>query len=146
MALGDSQFGIVVLPTVLYLSKVLAKLAMGLDRRPELVAHLLRLEGGADQDESTEKVTLVEKSANVVREAFIKCLTDRSGTPGVHGKPEGKRVGIYLMANLCLKLLFQVRQSSMHLFGERPLTLISSVASFETQSRCLQASLLNPRH
>ncbi|CBF82076.1 hypothetical protein AN5337.2 [Aspergillus nidulans FGSC A4] len=107
MALGDSQFGIVVLPTVLYLSKVLAKLAMGLDRRPELIAHLLRLEGGADQDESTEKVTLVEKSANVVREAFIKCLTDRSGTPGVHGKPEGKRVGIYLMANLCLKLLFQ---------------------------------------
>ncbi|RDW58976.1 uncharacterized protein DSM5745_11182 [Aspergillus mulundensis] len=107
MALGDSQFGIVVLPTVLYLSKVLAKLAMGLDRRPELIAHLLRLEGGPDQDESTEKVTLVEKSANVVREAFIKCLTDRSGTPGVHGKPEGKRVGIYLMANLCLKLLFQ---------------------------------------
>ncbi|KAL4880621.1 hypothetical protein BJY04DRAFT_228266 [Aspergillus karnatakaensis] len=105
IALGDSQFGIVVLPTVLYLSKVLAKLAMGLDRRPELVAHLLRLEG--DQDESTEKVTLVEKSANVVREAFIKCLTDRSGTPGIHGKPEGKRVGIYLMANLCLKLLFQ---------------------------------------
>lgn len=146
MALGDSQFGIVVLPTVLYLSKVLAKLAMGLDRRPELVAHLLRLEGGADQDESTEKVTLVEKSANVVREAFIKCLTDRSGTPGVHGKPEGKRAGIYLMANLCLKLLFQVRQSSMYLFGKRPLTRISSVASFETQSRCLQASLRNPRH
>ncbi|KAL4972203.1 hypothetical protein BDW66DRAFT_164324 [Aspergillus desertorum] len=107
MALGDSQFGIVVLPTVLYLSKVLAKLAMGLDRRPELIAHLLRLEGGLDQDESIEKVTLVEKSANVVREAFIKCLTDRSGTPGVQGKPEGKRVGIYLMANLCLKLLFQ---------------------------------------
>ncbi|KAL4926399.1 uncharacterized protein BDV17DRAFT_283340 [Aspergillus undulatus] len=107
IALGDSQFGIVVLPTVLYLSKVLAKLAMGLDRRPELIAHLLRMEGGPDQDESTEKVTLVEKSANVVREAFIKCLTDRSGTPGVHGKPEGRRVGIYLMANLCLKLLFQ---------------------------------------
>ncbi|KAL4916180.1 hypothetical protein BDW62DRAFT_186956 [Aspergillus aurantiobrunneus] len=107
MALGDSQFGLIVLPTVLYLSKILAKLAMGLDRRPELVAHLLRIEGGPDQDETTEKVTLVEKSANVVREAFIKCLTDRSGTPGVHGKPEGKRIGIYLMANLCLKLLFQ---------------------------------------
>ncbi|KAL2817499.1 hypothetical protein BDW59DRAFT_132387 [Aspergillus cavernicola] len=107
IALGDSQFGIVVLPTVLYLSKVLAKLAMGLDRQPELIAHLLRLEAGSDQDETAEKVTLVEKSANVVREAFIKCLTDRSGTPGVHGKPEGKRVGIYLMANLCLKLLFQ---------------------------------------
>ncbi|CAI7580221.1 unnamed protein product [Penicillium manginii] len=106
LALGDSQMGVVVLPTVLYLSKVLAKLAMGLDRRPELIAHILRMEGGNDQ-ESIEKVTLVEKSANVVREAFIKCLTDRSGTPGPQAKPEGKRKGIYLMANLCLKLLFQ---------------------------------------
>jgi nuclear mRNA export protein PCID2/THP1 len=95
------------LPTVLYLSKVLAKLAMGLDRRPELIAHLGQ-EGRSDRGEAAEKVTLVEQSANVVREAFIKCLTDRSGGIGVHEKPEGKRVGIYLMANLCLKLLFQV--------------------------------------
>jgi hypothetical protein len=108
LALGDSQMGVVVLPTVLYLSKVLAKLAMGLDRRPDLIAHILRMEGQTDQDDTIEKVTLVEKSANVVREAFIKCLTDRTGTPGPHGKPEGKRIGIYLMANLCLKLLFQV--------------------------------------
>ncbi|PKY01010.1 hypothetical protein P168DRAFT_329772 [Aspergillus campestris IBT 28561] len=107
LALGDSQFGVIVLPTVLYLSKVLAKLAMGLDKRPDLIAQILRMEGRSDQDDSVEKVTLVEKSANVVREAFIKCLTDRSGTPGPAGKPEGKRVGIYLMANLCLKLLFQ---------------------------------------
>ncbi|KAJ5169981.1 PCI/PINT associated module [Penicillium coprophilum] len=107
LALGDSQMGVVVLPTVLYLSKVLAKLAMGLDRRPDLIAHIRRMEGLEAQDESVEKVTLVEKSANVVREAFIKCLTDRTGTPGPHGKPEGKRIGIYLMANLCLKLLFQ---------------------------------------
>ncbi|KAJ5779878.1 hypothetical protein N7457_007598 [Penicillium paradoxum] len=107
LALGDSQMGVVVLPTVLYLAKVLAKLAMGLDRRPDLIAHIRRMEGLGDQDESTEKVTLVEKSANVVREAFIKCLTDRTGTPGPNGKPEGKRIGIYLMANLCLKLLFQ---------------------------------------
>ncbi|KAJ5544461.1 PCI/PINT associated module [Penicillium sp. DV-2018c] len=107
LALGDSQMGVVVLPTVLYLSKILAKLAMGLDRRPDLIAHIRRMEGLADQEESSEKVTLVEKSANVVREAFIKCLTDRTGTPGPHGKPEGKRIGIYLMANLCLKLFFQ---------------------------------------
>ncbi|KAJ5593810.1 uncharacterized protein N7459_000018 [Penicillium hispanicum] len=107
LALGDSQMGVIVLPTVLYLSKVLAKLAMGLDRRPELIAHILRMEGHTDHDESIEKVTLVEQSANVVREAFIKCLTDRSGTPGPNGQTEGKRKGIYLMANLCLKLLFQ---------------------------------------
>ncbi|KAN0084802.1 hypothetical protein V8E54_001269 [Elaphomyces granulatus] len=108
LALGDSQLGVIVLPTVFYLSKVLAKLAMGLDRRPELIAHLLRQEGQSQRDETAEKVTLVEQSANVVREAFIKCLADRSGMPGgAQGKPEGKRVGIYLMANLCLKLLFQ---------------------------------------
>ncbi|KAJ5344428.1 hypothetical protein N7452_002432 [Penicillium brevicompactum] len=107
LALGDSQFGVVVLPTVLYLAKVLAKLALGLDRRPDLIAHIRRTEGETNKGESVEKVTLVEKSANVVREAFIKCLTDRTGTPGPAGKPEGKRVGIYLMANLCLKLLFQ---------------------------------------
>ncbi|WEW62028.1 hypothetical protein PRK78_007528 [Emydomyces testavorans] len=102
VALGDGQHGVIVLPTALYLCKVLAKFAIGLDRRPELIAHLLR--EGADAEGATEKVTLVEKSANVVREAFIKCLTDRAGTPG---KPEGKRIGIYLMANLCLKLLFK---------------------------------------
>ncbi|KAJ5220520.1 hypothetical protein N7468_009724 [Penicillium chermesinum] len=106
LALGDSQNGVVVLETVLYLSKVLARLAMGLDRRPELIAHVLRKEG-TDSDASMEKVTLVEKSANVVREAFIKCLTDRSGATGRNARPEGKRKGIYLMANLCLKLLFQ---------------------------------------
>ncbi|GMF76694.1 unnamed protein product [Aspergillus oryzae] len=142
LALGDSQYGVIVLPTVLYLSKVLAKLAMGLDRRPELIAHLLRMEGRSDQDESIEKVTLVEKSANVVREAFIKCLTDRSGTPGVHGKPEGKRVGIYLMANLCLKLLFQVRSRLRPL---RPLLGTdaddSSAGNSEMQNRCFLIAL-----
>ncbi|EGD85218.1 hypothetical protein H113_09019 [Trichophyton rubrum MR1459] len=108
IALGDSQMGVVILPTVFYLSKVLSKLAIGLDRQPELIAHLLRDEGGeSGQGETGEKVTLVEKSTNIVREAFIKCLTDRSGTSGIHAKPEGKRAGIYLMANLCLKLLFK---------------------------------------
>jgi hypothetical protein len=104
--------GVIVLPTVLYLSKVLAKLALGLDRRPELIAHVAHEGGDSDREGVTEKITLVEKSANVVREAFIKCLTDRSSASGIHGKPEGKRVGIYLMANLCLKLLFQVCPSS----------------------------------
>ncbi|KMU81298.1 COP9 signalosome complex subunit 12 [Coccidioides immitis RMSCC 3703] len=63
VALGDSQYGVILLPTVLYLCKVLAKFAIGLDRRPELIAHLLR--EGADAEGATEKVTLVEKSANV---------------------------------------------------------------------------------
>src|SRR5947208_16656374 len=87
LALADSQMGVIVLPTVLYLSKILAKLAMGLDSRPELVAHLMREGGQPGREESIEKITLVEKAANVVREAFIKCLTDRSGAAG---GPQGK--------------------------------------------------------
>jgi hypothetical protein len=139
--------GVIVLPTVLYLSKVLAKLAMGLDRRPELIAHLLRQEGVSNQEESFEKVTLVERSANVVREAFIKCLTDRSGTPGIHGKPEGKRVGIYLMANLCLKLLFQVciyPRHTLHRYHYASTKQSYSAASCETRNKCSRASV--PSH
>lgn len=138
--------GVVVLPTVLYLAKILAKLAMGLDRRPDLIAHIRRMEGLADQDESVEKVTLVEKSANVVREAFIKCLTDRTGTPGPHGKPEGKRVGIYLMANLCLKLLFQVCKYPSFSLSQSYWSWVltgPSAANYATPSRCSQASAPN---
>lgn len=142
LSLSDSQMGVIVLPTVLYLSKVLAKLAMGLDRRPELIAQLLRLEGRSDEDESIEKVTLVERSANVVREAFIKCLTDRSGTPGVQGKPEGRRIGIYLMANLCLKLLFQV--FTLTLRCEIEIANSTSVVSFAMRNRCLPVSAPSP--
>lgn len=146
--------GVIVLPTVLYLSKVLAKLAMGLDRRPELIAHILRMEGSMDNDESIEKVTLVEQSANVVREAFIKCLTDRTGTPGPQGKPEGKRVGIYLMANLCLKLLFQVCTAILWMFflpspsrdlgATRTDLCPISAANCEMPNKCLPASLPSP--
>lgn len=142
--------GLIVLPTVLYLSKVLAKLAMGLDRRPELIAHILR--GAMDGDENIEKVTLVEQSANVVREAFIKCLTDRTGTPGPQGKPEGKRVGIYLMANLCLKLLFQVCAAHIWMvfnilsrnWRATRTDLLTSAASCEMLNKCSPALAPSP--
>lgn len=116
LALSDTQMGVIVLPTVLYLAKVMAKLALGLDRSPELIAHLVQKQVSAGGEEAAEKVTLVESSANVVREAFIKCLSDKGGLsgPGRRGKPEGKRVGIYQTANLCLKLLFQVEFSRHH--------------------------------
>jgi hypothetical protein len=119
---------------------------MGLDRRPELVAHLMREWAEPGREETTEKVTFVEKAANVVREAFIKCLSDRSGTPGPHGKPEGKRMGIYLTANLCLKLLFKVGwaatlQSIFPLINRR-----FSVANYETRSKCLPVLTPNPPH
>ena len=117
----SSSIGVTVLPTVVALSRTLARLAIGLDKRPELIEHLIRRESVVES-EATERVTLVERSANVIREAFKKCLSERSGPPsGVdsNGKPEGRRTGIYLMANLCLKLFFHCRKlrSAEQIFG-----------------------------
>lgn len=110
-----------VLPTVVSLSRTLARLAIGLDKRPELIEHLIRRES-VFENEATERITLVESSANVIREAFKKCLSERSGPPsGIDsdGKPEGRRIGIYLTANLCLKLFFHCRKlrSAEQIFG-----------------------------
>jgi hypothetical protein len=95
------------LPTVIYLCRALSNFAGNIEASPELLSQFRRQDRNVT-DEGTEKVTLVEETANAARESFIKCLTDRSGTAGVNGKPEGKRKGIYLLANLCLKLLFRV--------------------------------------
>lgn len=96
--------GIVLLPTVLACSRMLATLAITLDKRPELLGQL-------QQSAGDEKQTLGERAVDVLRGAFVTCLNDRTGSPdGVKdGKPDGKRVGIYKIANLCLKILFQVR-------------------------------------
>ena len=114
ICLGDAAFGIVILPTVLYLSKVLARLALGLDKRPELVAQLLRDHYTGDKEGVKERVSFVEDAANTIREAFIKCLSDKSGSGGFgrNAAPEGKRTGIYKTGNFCLKLLFQCRKLS----------------------------------
>jgi nuclear mRNA export protein PCID2/THP1 len=114
ICLSDTAFGVVILPSVLGLSRVLARLAVGLDKRPELVVQLLRDQSIGDNEAIKTKVTFVEDAANTIREAFIKCLSDKSG-PGGFGRnaaPEGKRTGIYLTGNLCLKLLFQCRKLS----------------------------------
>ncbi|KKY17746.1 putative pci domain-containing protein [Phaeomoniella chlamydospora] len=115
IALSDSAYGVVVLPTVLYLTKVLAKFAVALDKNPEIITAQQHGQSRGGGDSAIEKVGYVESSANVVRDAFIKCLADKSGTgglagPGRKGKPENKRVGIYQTANFCLRLLFQCRK------------------------------------
>lgn len=118
----SSPMGLVVLPTVVSLSRTLARLAIGLDKRPELIQHLSRRESTVGGEEGAERVTLVEGSANTIREAFSKCLSERSGNAsGVdsNGRPEGRRIGIYMTANLCLKLFFQCRKlrSAEQVFG-----------------------------
>lgn len=112
ICLSETSNGVIILPTVLYLSKVLAKVALGLDKNPELVADVLKEQKAGDAEGAAEKVTFVETTANVLREAFIKCITDKSGGGGGRkATPENKRTGIYMTANSCLKLLFQCRKS-----------------------------------
>ena len=100
----------------------MAKLAIGLDKRPELVASLTRRESSAGNEEAGERITLVENTANTIREAFKKCLSERSGTIsgiGQDGRPEGRKTGIYVTANVCLKLFFHCRKlrSAEQIFG-----------------------------
>ncbi|KAF2417524.1 hypothetical protein EJ08DRAFT_599955 [Tothia fuscella] len=104
-ALSHPALGIIILPTVIAYSKVLTRLAIGLEKRPELMI------GITTTDESGEGVTLPERAANLMRNAFVTCLNDRSaGFSGVQdGRPAGKKVGIYKIANLCLKILFSTK-------------------------------------
>lgn len=93
------------LPTIMNYAKVFARVAVGLDKQPWLIEHLI-----ADSvNEEGQRESLPEKAANIVRQAFITCLNDRNTVPGGvrDGKPDGKKIGIYKMANICLKILFQ---------------------------------------
>jgi hypothetical protein len=96
-----------VLPATIQLSSTLARLAMMLDKRPDLTRKLLKI---ADVDQEARK-TLVEGTAESIQRAFTMCLTERTANRngiGRDGKPEGKKVGIYSFANMVLRLLFQV--------------------------------------
>lgn len=107
-ALSNPTYGIVILPTAIQLSTALAKLAMTLDKRPDLTRRLRRV---ADVDAGENRKTLVEGTAETIQRAFTVCLTERTTNRngvGADGKPEGKKVGIYSFANLALKLFFQV--------------------------------------
>lgn len=82
------------------LSETLARLTMNLNRRPDLTRRLRVV------DDDNRK-SVAESSAEIIQKIFTTCLTDRTGTRT--SKPEGKRVGVYMFANLVLKLLFAVR-------------------------------------
>jgi hypothetical protein len=61
---------------------------------------------------------LVEGTAESIQRAFTMCLTERTANRngiGRDGKPEGKKVGIYSFANMVLRLLFQVWNTSLNL-------------------------------
>jgi nuclear mRNA export protein PCID2/THP1 len=86
---------VVVLSTILEYSRVLAKLAIGLDKRPELIAHLLQSDEGASQ-------SLPEMAVMNLRPIVSSCARD--------ARSNGKAVALYKMANLCMKILFQCKK------------------------------------
>lgn len=81
------------------LSETLSRLTMSLNRRPDLTR---KLRTGDDDN----RKSVAESSAEIIQKIFTTCLTDR--TSGRYNKPEGKKVGVYMFANLVLKLLFAV--------------------------------------
>ncbi|KAF4635883.1 hypothetical protein G7Y89_g2201 [Cudoniella acicularis] len=104
-ALSNSTYGVVMLPTTIQLSANLAKLAMMLDKRPDLMRRLRKV-----ADEGENRKTLVEGTAESIQRAFTMCLTERTANKN---KPEGKKAGIYSFANMVLKLLFQCRKTRL---------------------------------
>ncbi|KAF2839483.1 hypothetical protein M501DRAFT_972917 [Patellaria atrata CBS 101060] len=108
-ALGHSTLGIILLPTVIEYSKVFAKLAIGLDKQPELIANAV----ATTSDEGGEGETLPERAGNIIRSAFTTCLNDRNSSgiaPDNTPDSRNKKSGIYKLANLCLKIFFQCRK------------------------------------
>ncbi|TQV98706.1 hypothetical protein V2A60_007587 [Cordyceps javanica] len=104
-AFAHPAYGAMLLQASMSLSETLARLTMMLNRRPDL-ARKLRA-AAADEDKS-----VAESSAEIIQKIFTTCLTDRSGSSR-HGKPEGKRAGVYMFANLVLKLLFACRRTHL---------------------------------
>lgn len=101
------------LPATIQLCSTLARLAMLLDKRPDLTRRVQKV---SDIDQG-ERKSLVEKTAETIQKAFTMCLTERTSNVsgvGQDGKPEGKKIGIYSFANLVLKLLFRVRRDLLH--------------------------------
>lgn len=95
------------IPIVLSFSRVLAAVATNLDRSQQQQQHQQSSAPGADTPGS--RFSFVEDAANVLRDAFIKCLAGSPGVPRTSrpAPPDDKRLGIYLTANSCLKLLTQ---------------------------------------
>ncbi|KAJ9610757.1 hypothetical protein H2200_005534 [Cladophialophora chaetospira] len=110
IALGDTTYGVIMLPIVLSFSRVLAAIATNLDRNPSLIRDSSLLQA-QDTEGAGGRVSFVEDAANVLREAFIKCLVggagvQRTSKPG----PDDKRIGIYSTANSALKLFMRSRK------------------------------------
>lgn len=104
-ALQHPTKGILMLPTITNYANIFVRVVLGLDKQPELIEHLVAEVVG----EEGKRESLPEKAANLIQRAFNTCLNDRNTAPGGvrDNRPDGKKIGIYRMANICLKLLLQ---------------------------------------
>ncbi|KAK5998531.1 Protein CSN12-like protein [Cladobotryum mycophilum] len=103
-AFAHPTYGAMLLQVSMSLSETLSRLTMNLNRRPDLTRRLRVV------DDDNRK-SVAESSAEIIQKIFTTCLTDRSGSRT--SRPEGKRVGIYMFANLVLKLLFACRRTQL---------------------------------
>ena len=97
------------LETSVAISECLAKLAMVLHRRPDLMHRVQPAGAGSGGSAAAaagdeERKSLVESTADAIQKVCTACVTDRSSAR--FARPEGRRVAVYRLANLVLKLLF----------------------------------------
>ncbi|KAI1437133.1 hypothetical protein GGR50DRAFT_646184 [Xylaria sp. CBS 124048] len=105
-ALNHPTYGTIMLQTCISLCGSLSKLSMTLNRRPDLTKKLNKVDRGDD-----DQASIVGTTAEVIQKIFTTCLTDRSSQR--NAQPEGKKTGIYIFANLTLKLLFVCRKTHL---------------------------------
>lgn len=98
-AFAHPTYGGMLLKTAMSLCESLSRLTMMLSRRPDLTSKIRNVD-------ADDRKSIAESSAEIIQKIFTTCLTDRSSTR--YSKPEGKKVGVYMFANLVLKLLFAV--------------------------------------
>ncbi|CAK4031763.1 Hypothetical predicted protein [Lecanosticta acicola] len=107
-ALTHATLGNLMLPIVVGFAKVICKLAIFIDKHPERFAHLKPNRGGGEDDGPSS--TLPERAAELLRGGLTTCLNDRFSSIE-DGRVQGKKRGIYLIANVCLKIFFQCRKT-----------------------------------
>lgn len=118
VALEHPEYGIIILPTVISYSTALTKLAIGLEKRPDLMAQGVQTTSGkirssivhTSSDYLGDTITLPERAANLIRSAIVACFNDQSSTVRAI---TGKKLGLYKLANLSLKILLQCQNTKV---------------------------------
>lgn len=90
-------------------ARFVSYLAITLDKNPQMLRNRNK---ASTQDEGSQAESLAEGAVNNLRDAFNTCATDRLAHVDSNGKPDGRKRGIYLIANICLKILFQCRKTN----------------------------------